>query len=308
MGRARGDKQYLGLVKGLVTEANPLAFPEGATQDEQNFLLDLDGVIRKRRKGLANANADFNVSHTPVPALIKLLQLDGVYYWQAPDVILVVYRRDADDGMTDDSKTVVYFHRNNSTFDVIDSYELHSDNVPVQIAENTNTLAISLGSSRLQTKPYLFEYEEDTNEIKLYEIDLFIRDFELVPDSLEISERPAVLSDEHRYNLLNAGWYSQRKLKSSGSLGDPIADFFTDTTTYPSNADIAAIGVKADASGNELFSADTITEVILGNSEAPRGHYVYNVNSFDRNTRLADPSEDGTVDNTIGTPVKTVTL
>ena len=79
----------------------------------------------------------------------------------------------------------------------------------------------------------------------------------------------------------------------------PVTIDLTIPQQYPSNADIAQLGLKADSSGNEEFSADTLNEIVLGNTEAPRGHYVYNINSFDRNTRLASPSTDGTADSSL---------
>src|SRR4030066_994020 len=45
------EKQINAFVKGLITEASPLTFPENASLDEENFDLDLNGS-RKRRLGV----------------------------------------------------------------------------------------------------------------------------------------------------------------------------------------------------------------------------------------------------------------
>ena len=45
------DKAYLPFTKGLITEVSPLAYPEGATLDEDNIIITRAGE-RKRRLGL----------------------------------------------------------------------------------------------------------------------------------------------------------------------------------------------------------------------------------------------------------------
>lgn len=45
------DKAYLPFTKGLITEVSPLAYPEGATIDEDNLIISRQG-IRERRMGL----------------------------------------------------------------------------------------------------------------------------------------------------------------------------------------------------------------------------------------------------------------
>ncbi len=45
------EKVYRSFIKGLVTEASPLTFPENASIDEQNFVLNRDGS-RSRRLGI----------------------------------------------------------------------------------------------------------------------------------------------------------------------------------------------------------------------------------------------------------------
>ncbi len=52
--RARTQRQPVEAnqwVKGLITEASPLNFPEGSSVDEENFVLDRDGS-RERRLGI----------------------------------------------------------------------------------------------------------------------------------------------------------------------------------------------------------------------------------------------------------------
>jgi len=76
---------------------------------------------------------------------------------------------------------------------------------------------------------------------------------------------------------------------------------FTGVSDFPSNADIPVLGLKADESGDELFSKNTLLNISMGNSEAPRGHYVYNILDVDRDSKIDAKGNDGT-------PFETVTL
>ena len=50
MAQAEINREYLTFVKGLITEASALSFPENASIDEDNFVLNRDGS-RQRRLG-----------------------------------------------------------------------------------------------------------------------------------------------------------------------------------------------------------------------------------------------------------------
>lgn len=374
MSNARGEKDYVSLVNGLITEASSLSFPENSTADELNFRLDLNGLIRTRRKGFEELVSDFTQLHGGSSSVV----FEEALYWNAPDLILLIYRETAPS-----AKTVLLIHRNDVNYTFVDSYEISGENTTIQLDDLTNFVLIVNGE-----KPTLLEYDESANEILIYSVDVFVRDFELVDDGLQISGRPTSLSDEHEYNLYNAGWYALRRLESTGEPGDPVQEFAADSASrsisatfvapstiegiddlslaslsngdaisvsgsasnnggytvdsteiyssapqlvrifvqentivnepsvsiqltvpqqYPSNADIAQLGLKDDGAGNEVFSNDTVNETILGNSEAPRGHYVYNINNFDREARRTSKSTDGTVDSTL-TLEQTVSL
>lgn len=286
MPRASGSKEYISLVGGLITEASPLNFPENSTSDELNFLLDVDGGIRKRRDGFANITSDFAVSGGKVV---------HIAYWQKPNLVLVFLKVGPD--------TVVKIHKNDSVFTFVDDYTISTTTDTVEVAVNTELVNIVTQGR----KPLLLEYRETTTQVLVYDVDLYLRDFELVDDGLRMSERPSTLSDNHKYNLLNAGWYAQRRLESSGADGDPIADFFSSEGVYPSNADLALLGMRVDKDGNDEFTSEELTSIAVGNTEAPRGHYIFNINDFDRNDALTTPSDDGS-DNSTLTLQKTIGL
>ena len=58
----KAEAAYRSFVKGLITEANQLTFPDNASIDESNFVLNRDGS-RTRRLGLDYEN-DFGIVNT----------------------------------------------------------------------------------------------------------------------------------------------------------------------------------------------------------------------------------------------------
>lgn len=291
MPRAVGSKDYISLTKGLITEASPLAFPEGATTDELNFVLDTDGITRSRRKGLAPVKTDQVKTFGPN----DIGRLQEVLYWQAPDLILFVY-----DKIGQNFGTYLSIHRNNLSMTEIGSYELSEQSNQVFLAQSTNFVSITVGEGSL---PYLLEYKEDTSEIELSEITIYVRDFELVDDGLPLTERPSTLSDNHKYNLYNAGWYAPRRSSQTGlPFSDPVTLVFNDISAYPSNADVASLGVRFNAENDfDVFDPEVFKTITVGNTEAPRGHYIYPVGSFDRTSKLTASGKllDGAPSNTL---------
>lgn len=52
MARQKAKSEITNFVAGLITEAGRLTFPEGASVDEKNFILNINGS-RQRRPGMA---------------------------------------------------------------------------------------------------------------------------------------------------------------------------------------------------------------------------------------------------------------
>lgn len=303
MPRATGSKDVVSLAKGLITEASALVFPENATTDELNFLLDLKGAIRKRRLGLENEVADFTV-----PLLEgQTATVEDIHYWQAPDVLVIVYRIFTPSPWTGEgsptSQTLVRIHKNNTNYTLLNwsgagtDLELYPDTVPVQVAESTNNIVIGADGYI----PRLLEWDDSTSTITAHAVNIYIRDFELVEDGLYVSERPSSLSENHQYNLYNAGWWGERRHQHTASqpFQDPVTTFFSAESVYPSNADIVSVGMSANENGVDTFRPDQLTSINVGSTEAPRGHYIYNIATFDREVKRLAKTNDGSVDNTL---------
>lgn len=291
MPRASGQKDYMSMAKGLVTEASSLAFPEGATSNELNFTIDRNGLIRKRRLGFDKLVADFAVAGVDV-------KLENVFYWRGPSLVGVI--------VTDSTpQTLLRFHAVDDDFTFIAEIVIATSVVTTQVAQTTTLLTLTTSSG---TNPILCEYDGVAEEINVGTVGLHIRDFELVDDSLSASERPSVLDDNHKYNLYNSTWYQEKADFNDSSTRKNVAVAYFDTTTkYPSNADVASIGIIDDGSGNIVFDANYVKDAGFGSGLSARGHFVYNILNIDRTTRLATPDESGAPSTTI-TSLGTINL
>lgn len=276
MARARGGKEYLNFSRGLLTEISPLASADNTTADELNLLISRSDGTRLRRKGLEElwVTDAIDSDYRPIQC----------YFWERYNIVLVIHRK------TSNEYLLYAFYTTTGTL---------IGTVPVQDADAVYTDRLSIAELKeylicsSYSKPVAFTYNS-VDGIKYSRVTLSIRDFRLLNDELKTSERPVSLTDSHKYNLLNAGWYYQRRLVSSGSIGDTITDFFTSESKYPSNADRSALGVKLNTTtGKEEFSSDTLKEVNVGSTEAPRGHYIFSLPTIDRNVVLSDPNYDG---------------
>ena len=193
--RASGQKEYISLARGLITEASDLNFPEGATSSELNFTVDRKGMIRRRRKGFQD------LLETPFVIPNPSVEIENVFYWRTPSLVCVI--------LTDDTpRTLLRFHAVDDNFTYLTQVVISDTATRTQVAQTTNYLTIALCCGR---KPILCEYDSVGDTITVSSINIHIRDFELVDDGLSVAERPATLSDNHTYNLYNAGWYLERR-------------------------------------------------------------------------------------------------
>lgn len=278
----KGEKGYLSLEGGLVTETSPLASEEGTTSDELNMTIDITSLVRKPRLGAALLASNRTYSGA----------INTAFYWKAGDLVVLVGIRDNAD--PDLSTVDVMFH-DPSDWSFQYEYEFHVLTSSVTVAnvlEIRNRVVVTFG-----TKPFLFK-KEPSGALSCWSVDLYIRDFKLIDDGISIGTRPGALNDEHKYNLYNAGWYKDRLLESGGT-GDPVDDFFTKLSEYPSNADIVYLGDVPNANGIDVFNPDVLENLDVGNSEAPRGHYVYNISNINRTSKLSAKTSDGSPSSTL---------
>lgn len=300
MPQARGDKEYILPVRGLNTEANLLNFPQEFSVDLLNMEIDYNPQILRPRKG---------VSKTSLPSLLDTRVLGdqdfaiSTFLWEGVggdaslDLIVVqvaefLYFFTA--SLIDNVPAVSGIH--SERFDLTDVLSGTSLGTAAAI-ETTRVVMENVKGNLMVTaepiNPILVQWDASIPSINVTELKLKIRDTIGIEDGLQIDEHPSTLSDDHKYNLFNQGWYKQRRLTSGSTTeSDPIADYNTTWSEYPSNADIVWLGM-VESSGDLIFDAEWLRDQTFGSTPAPRGHYVVDAFNIDRDAILTNPQDSG---------------
>lgn len=258
-------------INGLVSEATALNFPENAVVDTYDCIFDLDGSVYRR------TGFDFETNHAT-----KTIDRDNNvirdYLWQNVggdgDVTVVVVQ----------VGNTLYFYETNGTG--IFSTGAQTTTVtltPVAGAPTPETVQAQFTDGNgylLVTHPYCepmrIDYDVSAHTASVSNITVYIRDFEgAQADPYSVDTRPtstlAALNDSHEYNLRNQGW-------TTASL----TAWDTAQTTMPSNADVMW-SFKTSANVFD-FTNTTVSNVVSGNTPAPKGHFVLSLANQDRDT------------------------
>jgi hypothetical protein len=272
MARAGINKEVNTFVRGLITEANLLAFPENASVLDENWLLNLDGS-RQRRFGLNFENGSQAVETAYTEDTIATVAV-SFHEW----------RNVADD--TGLGLAVVQIGRRLYFFDLnaeavsatpkngSDALEL-ADIDPSFIVESANIdgrLVIVTGEQHIN----VLTYDKDTDTVTQEARNIKIRDRFGVDDSLRVDQRPTTLSDTHEYNLKNQGWETT-----------DINAFDSSQGRYPSNADVDFLG--RDSENN--FDADELVKIDFAGTPAAKGHFI--IDPFNRGSSRAVGNSTG---------------
>lgn len=301
MPNAKTNKLYRTFVKGLVTEASPLTFPPDSSYDEDNCLIFQAGN-RARRLGMEYETGYQLSSHT-------LTMADAVSAPMTEYVWRNVNNVEGLDFLCHQVKDIIYFYNcsgsptstNKKSFVVnLSSWYIngHPDptHAPVQMISGKGYLFIVSDS----TQPIVVEYNENTDEITIAGINILIRDFDGIEDGLAVDEEITTLSNAHQYNLFNQGWTGQTTTTSTsfGLFGNGRFGVRTTTSTadviqkykdvigrYPGNNKQWFLGkVEAEADGYKVgdFNPLILNKIHVGNTRAPRGHFIYDAFNKDR--------------------------
>ena len=278
-------------VKGLVTDANPLSFPENASLDGDNMVLERNGLNR-RRFGM-DYEADHTVLHTNITATTAFDNSFSLFKWdnaggdseKSIAVVQISNRLDFFDlGETAVTKT----HLHSRTFSGVSPDAKFSFSVVdgVLIAVN--------GDQTI----YKFEYDSSSDSISRTMSRILVRDLWGVQDvtggvdlreSNNISTRPSTLTNAHLYNLRNQSFGTPRAKRTSRNREDPLDTFYngdlagqTAPSVYPSNSDSVNYALypnSADIDGDgdpfsKRFYAYDLFRNPIGTSEAAKGYYI----------------------------------
>jgi hypothetical protein len=276
-------------VKGLITEASPLTFPENASIDEDNFLLERDGS-RRRRNGM-----DFEAGYTLRDLALSLSDFKDTvitsYRWENvgndPTVTIAVvqigYRLYYFNGFEDIlSANLINF----STF----SSSL-SAQYPLQYAAIDGKLIVV---NQNLPEPRMIEYTGGTG-FTVTSIDLNVRDIWGYDSGFAVDLRPApgVYNSKHTYNLYNQGWPNENYRDKDDNQRFPHVHFFEQQGVYPSNADIWYYGQDVDTGDPEKlkYESELAKDKWFGTTPAPRGRFI--IDLFSRSQSREDLSGTG---------------
>ena len=280
----KGETAYRSFVKGLVTEANQLTFPDNASIDESNFVLNRDGS-RSRRLGV-----DYESSYALTASGLTATDIkegkQSFHVWESPDgdttVSLGLVR----------IKDKIWFM---NLLANAPSADLKNGGSPITIADLSNN---KIETSVINNKcvivskdlpaPVLLSYNKSTGNVSQSTISLEIRDIYGVEDSLFLDTRPTTLSNEHKYNLRNQGW-NKNIVTSTGA--DAIDYTFTEIGQYPSNADNWTLGKISNPSDSdyEKYDPDTLVKNSFSNYQIAKGSFI--IDAFERGASRMDKSD-----------------
>lgn len=299
MPRAVANKTYRTFVKGLITEASPLTYPENSSLDEDNMILYRRGN-RSRRLGF-----DFEDEYELNDVNLDAEDFNNVAYheyrWETVSNIGTLNFLVQQIGLK------LYFY--NMSADPLSSglksftVNLNSYTVPGAITPELCQVSMVAGKGILFVSGALFEpfyvqYDVNTDTVSTKQIYIQIRDFKGISDGLSNDEEPASLSNEHHYNLRNQGWVDSGQTSSSigsvsyfdqfgnlssynGPSSKPITDYFGEFRRYPPNSKQWWVGKNSD---NQSFSPVRLSRIFTGNNRAPRGHFIVNAFYVDRSS------------------------
>ncbi len=261
------SKQYFTFVKGLITEASPLTFPEGASLDEQNFQLNLDGS-RERRLGI-----DYETDY--VKHAVSIVETDAValYEW-------VSAREDSTKNyVVTQAGEFIYFYEDVDALSANkQAFSLDLTNYAASGASDANVKAtkVSMSSGRgalyivgKYTEPLQITLNAAFDTLTATILTIYIRDFVGAEESIGNEVQPTTLTDAHKYNLMNQGWATEW-----------LTDFASATSKYPALNMVPWIGIYPDPTTNKFdFAVENLLQNAFGDSRSASGKYI--VNAFD---------------------------
>ena len=294
------EKSFRSFIKGLVTEANELTFPESASINEANFVLNRDGS-RSRRLGI-DYEESYQLNSTGFTATDIKEGKQSFHVWESPGgdtttslgIVRVKNKLWFLDLLSDNPSANL---KNGGSSITISGLS----NADIEVAIISNTCIIA---SKDLIHPVKLTYTPSTDTVSQSQLILKIRDLYGVNDGLDVDDRPSSLSNTHKYNLRNQGWSPDVVSVAAAGSADAIDYTKTKISVYPSNSDVWTLGKVSNPSSSDYERYDP--EVLEKNStskyQVSRGSYV--IDAFNRGasrqsesgvTGLPTDSENGTI-------------
>lgn len=276
------EKLYRTFIKGIITEASPLTYPENASIDEDNFVLNRDGS-RSRRLGV-DYELDYALKATGLASSLLTTGKQSFHRWESPGgdtTVSIGVIRIADKLWFIDLLTP---NPSNNFLNGGSAITLTGLNkADIDTAVINNSLIVS--SSDLDS-PILLTYNVTTQVITQSTITLKVRDIWGVDDTLDLTTRPSSLTNKHKYNLRNQGW--SKDATNADDTKDPLPYLKTAKGYYPSNSDLWSVGKVTDVTNANFdkFDANIFDRQATYSGLAPKGSFI--IDAFTRgNSRMS---------------------
>lgn len=284
MARSAGVSIENNFSKGLITEVTGVNSPENSVVETQNIVYD--------RRGRAFPRQGFNYEDDYVQQAVNVSGVRNEFIWDTfasngTKTFLVVqlgYRIRFFEASSTNSLSAGL--KSFSITLLAHKVAAFSDET---VQNNLASFSSGLGYLLIahpNCETMYVKYNEGTDTITVNEIEIKIRDFEGVEDNLDVDERPTTLSNAHRYNLMNQGWYATAR-RTGGSVSGVVLDHWSYfRSDYPANTDVWWYYTQVATGGTELFDGEIIDarEGFFGNTPAAKGHYILTAMSTNRTT------------------------
>ena len=257
-------------VKGLITEAGELTFPEDASIDELNCLLDRDGSRRRRLAAKvedSNVLSTFVINNTFVFTTSRWKNVDGT---AGLDFVVVqagptlYFYNTAQEPYSGQQKS---FSVDLTAFEFTGS--AGAATAKVQMAAINGDLVVV--SSAIE--PFYIEYNSTTDTISTTQITPKARDFEWQGDTETYSDGAASPTDARKYDTANAGWTGDKGSAALTAYQSANSEYPPLTHPWYSGKDSS--GDFDEAEWRKVFGGTTLT----GN-----GHFILDFFNKDRAT------------------------
>ena len=276
MARQTAAVEVKSFIKGLITEASPLTFPDNASIDEVNFVLNKDGS-RKRRNGM-DYEDNYAIINTGQDVSDDLAIRS--FTWKNPGGFagseFIVLQ-------TGTSLTILNSTTGAISASTIATFTVGTDpTIGLSITAVDGLLIVAGGTGDILT----FNWDgsaitQKSGRLKIR--DLFgVEDIVGGVDLLEgsgVSTRPTLLASSHTYNLRNQTFAYSRYLDSVDVATDCINAFFANHGVYPANSDnlntylYANANDESDRTTKRYFDIDNFNNP-LGTNRAPVGFFI----------------------------------
>lgn len=283
MARQRGVDTKIQVTRGFVTEFTPVAFPQEAAIDIDNCIIDTDGSVR-RRPGLDyEPSALLNTIDGGVLAKGDIeTQAFSTFLWE------FVGNSGTLNIVAQQVGAIIQFYTQEGAVSSnllgevdLTTFAVDTPQLPTHTVEMTSGLgALFIASPYIDPVKVTYDGSTFIGEAILIQE----RDFIGLPDTGAIDLHTDALINQHYYNLLNQGWTDENILKYALML--PGTDICAGINVigalltvlpgevWPNNSDIMTVGIVVNTSGNLVFDADFIKDDFLGNTPAPKGHFI----------------------------------